>query len=222
MKRLEATSNRSRGNEAAFWPRAAGWRNALCTPKLWPEASRRAAGKGEAMIRGSIAESFRRQLQGEINAARLPDGFYETFEFTTTSRNLCHPITMSLIANAVAKLEGVKHAGVDVRFNLGGGVKFQPDVVGFGEALGYDLRHVLYVDFESPNSCDTRIKPKNVLPYRKWARQHHDSAPYVVVTSLPNKSAQSWQLRYTSGQGVMGRNRKHKQYRSIIRESPFR
>jgi len=166
-----------------------------------------------------LAESFRRQLQREIHDAGLPDGFYDTFKFTTTGKNFCHPITVSLIANAVSRLRKVKYVAIDVRLNLGGGVKFQPDVVGF---TSNNFGHVLYVDFESPNSCDTRIKTKDIEPYRKWVRQHPVSVHYVVVTSLPDRHAPNWQLRWTSGQSESGRNRKHKPFLAEIRQNPLR
>jgi hypothetical protein len=109
------------------------------------------------------------------------------------------------------------HVGIDVRLNLGCGVKFQPDVIGFRE----DLSHVLYVDFESPNSCDTRIKDKDILPYLNWVSKHHDAANYVIVTSLPDRPSSAWQLRWTSGQDASGRNREHRQFRDAIRANPL-
>lgn len=170
------------------------------------------------MIKGSLAESFSQHLQTAIDAAKLPDGFYDTFDFVKTGNNLCHPITLSIISNAVARIDGVVHVGIDVRLNLGGGVKFQPDVVGFREDRG----HVLYVDFESPNSCDTRIKDKDILPYLNWVSKHHDAANYVVVTSLPDRLSSTWQLRFFSGQGASGRNSEHRQFRDAIRANPLR
>jgi len=165
------------------------------------------------MIDESLVESFSHHLQQTIDAAKLPDGFYDSFSFTQTGRNLCHPITMSMIGNSVAKINGVAHVGIDVRLNLRVGVKFQPDVVGFRE----DLSHVLYVDFESPNSCDTRIKDKDILPYIKWASKHNDAAYYVVVTSLPDRSNPTWQLRW-----VNERNEEHRGRRADIRVNPLR
>jgi hypothetical protein len=170
------------------------------------------------MMKGSLAESFSEHLQTAIDAAKLPDGFYDTFHFVETGNNLCHPITLSIIGNAVARIDGVVHVGIDVRLNLGGGVKFQPDVVGFGE----DRSHVLYVDFESPNSCDTRIKDKDILPYLNWVSKHPNAADYVVVTSLPDRLSPTWQLRWTSGEDVSGRNSEHRQFRDAIRANPLR
>jgi hypothetical protein len=169
------------------------------------------------MIRESLARSFSKHLQTAIDAAKLPDGFYDTFEFTETGNNLCHPITLSIIGNAVARIAGVVHVGIDVRLNLGGGVKFQPDIVGFRD----DRSHLLYVDFESPNSCDTRIKDKDILPYLNWVSKHHDAANYVVVTSLPDRQSPAWQLRWTSGHDASGRNSEHRQFRDVIRANPL-
>lgn len=165
------------------------------------------------MSKGSIVEEFSQHLQHAINAANLPDSFYNSFDFTETGRNLCHPITMSLISDAVAKLDGVAHVGIDVRLNAGGGAKFQPDVVGFRGDL---RRYVLYVDFESPNSCDTRIRDKDIQPYLKWAAKHENNAvPYIVVTSLPNRSDLKWQFRYPNWL----RNAEHT--RDEIRKNPL-
>jgi hypothetical protein len=89
-----------------------------------------------------------------------------------------------MIGNAVAQMDGVAWVGIDVRLNNPGDhIKFQPDVVGFRE----DRSHVLYVDFESPNSCDSRIADKDVRPYLKWTAKHNDAAYYVIVTSLPDR-----------------------------------
>jgi hypothetical protein len=168
------------------------------------------------MIKGSVAEGFFRHLQTAIDSAKLPDGFYDTFKFTETGNNLCHPITVSIISNAVARINGVVHVGIDVRLNRGA-VKFQPDVVGFRE----DRSHVLYVDFESPNSCDTRIIDKDIVPYRNWISNYSNAADYIIVTSLPSRPSLDWQLRWFSGQNATGRNREHRQSRPAIRENPL-
>ncbi len=136
------------------------------------------------MSKELISASFSKSLQHAIDAAKLPDGFYDSFAFTETGNNLCHPITVWMIGNAVAQMDGVAWVGIDVQLNNPGDhIKFQPDVVGFRE----DRSHVLYVDFESPNSCDSRIADKDVRPYLKWTAKHNDAAYYVIVTSLPDR-----------------------------------
>jgi len=167
------------------------------------------------MSAASLAENFARHFQEAIDAAKLPDGFYDSFRYTSTGTNLCHPITLSMIGNAVGKLDGVSHVGIDVRLNLRKGVKFQPDVVGFRRELS---GHVIYVDFESPNSSDARIDRKDICRYLDWSACH-EAAPYIVITSLPDKSVDGWELRWKS----KGRtNEKHQGKLSEIAENPLR
>jgi len=143
----------------------------------------------------------------------VPEGFHDSFAYTTTGRNLCHPITLWIVAKAVESLNDiVKLVGIDVRLNKGGGVKFQPDVVGFkddGETP------ILCVDFESPNSSDARIVRKDVEAYLAW---NDKTVPYVIITCLPNRQSPDWELRWTATSQY---NSAHVGQREKIRENPF-
>jgi len=139
----------------------------------------------------------------------VPDGFYDTFQYTTTGKNWTHPRTIGYITKVVWGLQNVAIVESDLRINEGG-VKFQPDIF----VRDSENRPLLVVDYESPNSSDARIPSKNIKPYLKWG----ESVPYIIVTSLPKKSSPGWELRYTS-KGY--RNRPHKRKIKEIRSNPF-
>ena len=124
---------------------------------------------------------------------KMPEGFHDSFDFTRTGYNLCHPVTLGALAIIVSNMKDVAYVGIDVRLNRKG-VKFQPDVVGFRE----DRSPVVYVDFESPNSSDARVPYKDVKSYLEWSEPEPKKTPYIVVTSLPNRAAPNWQIRWTA------------------------
>jgi hypothetical protein len=160
-------------------------------------------------------EQLRRRLEDAIRS--LPEGFYDTFKFTTTGKNLCHPVTLGLLAKVVGEMDGIGYVGVDVRLNAGKGLKFQPDIVGYRDAEGLQNdQAVIFVDFESPNSCDARIPKHHLEQYLAWVKDPKPRAPYVIVTSLPDAPAPSWELRYTSEL-----NKKHKRKLKQIRDNPY-
>ncbi|WP_141400521.1 hypothetical protein [Magnetospirillum sp. 15-1] len=144
---------------------------------------------------------------------RMPKGFYDSFDFTRTGNNLCHSVTLGALASVVSSIKGVAYVGIDVRLNRDG-LKFQPDIVGFGE----DGDHAVYVDFESPNSSDARVPWKDVDAYLSWSGPKLET-PYIVVTSLPDRETSTWELRWTAD-GYY--NADHKERRSEIRANPFR
>ena len=144
----------------------------------------------------------------------LPTGFLDSFEYTRTGRNLTHPIVWGLLARILWEMPNVAFVGVDVRLNLGGGVKFQPDLVAYGPDWG----HLFFVDYESPNSSDARVPIKDVDAYLAWGQDSGGKPPYLVVTTLPNQSSPAWELRWTSG-GFY--NRRFRGRRADVRESPF-
>lgn len=165
-------------------------------------------------------ETLRQRLEEGISS--LPKGFYDTFRFVTTGMNLCHPITVGLIAKVVGEMDGVVYVGVDVRLNDGTGRKFQPDVVGFRDADGVrENQPVIFVDFESPNSSDGRIPDHNLAHYLSWARGRDRETPYVIVTCLPDGRVpeSDWELRYTAN-GYC--NADHKGKLTEICANPFR
>src|SRR5262249_38710257 len=139
-----------------------------------------------------LADQLAVRLEEEIRD--LPDGFLDSFTFTTTGKNLTHPVLLGILVRVVGELPGVRFVGIDVRLNEGRGVKFQPDVVGFDGGL----RPVIFLDYESPNSSDARIPTKDVDAYAAWRRVSGSSAPYLIVTTLPEQASPSWELRYTS------------------------
>jgi len=162
-----------------------------------------------------IVEVLAVDLQAEIRA--LPKDLariYDAFEFTETGKNLCHPITWGLIVKAVSKLQGVAYVGVDVRLNDREGHKFQPDVVGYSA----ELRELVFVDFESPNSSDARIPKKDVDPYLAWSERVDRPVPYVIITSLPDRPAEDWEIRWLAkGQTNDGRHGD----KAKIKKNPF-
>jgi hypothetical protein len=111
----------------------------------------------------------------------------------------------------VAQIDDVKYVGIDVKLNRGERIKFQPDIVGFRK----DLSHVVYVDFESPNSCDSRLPEKDIKQYLRWVSDG-SVTPYIVITSLPDQSAPRWALRYASDL-----NAEHRNSRTEMRANPL-
>jgi hypothetical protein len=75
---------------------------------------------------------------------------------------------------------------------------------------------LIFIDFESPNSCDARITTYHLRQYLEWVAKRQRGTPYAIVTSLPDGPAR-WQLRYTSDL-----NFKHKGNVKEIRDNPFR
>ena len=139
-------------------------------------------------MEGDRVEALRRGVEDAIRS--LPEGFYDSFNFTTTGMNLCHPVTLGLLAKVVGEMDGIGYVGVDVRLNDRQGLKFQPDVVGFRDAEGLQNNQaVIFVDFESPNSCDARFTKHHLAQYLEWVKTPKHRAPYVIVTSLPDGAA---------------------------------
>jgi hypothetical protein len=159
-------------------------------------------------------ERLRRRLQTAIKD--LPKGFFNSFDFIRGRKNLCHPIGVGLIARVLGELDGISYVGFDVRLNDGKGHKFQPDLVGYIDVEGTP---VMFVDFESPNSSDTRIPRYHIQQYLQWVKHFETRPPYVIVTCLPDTSAPKWKQLYKSG-------RLHSYHRvkdiEKLRASPFR
>lgn len=140
----------------------------------------------------ALADEFTRLLEAEVQG--LPDGFLDSFAYTTTGNNLAHPVVLGGIVRVAWGLPGVRFVAVDLRVNLGGGVKFQPDVA----ALGKELNPILFIDYESPNSSDARVPIKDVDAYIRWREKTGLDVPYLIVTTLPDRESPSWELRWTS------------------------
>lgn len=139
-----------------------------------------------------FAAEIRRRLGEAIQP--LPPGFYSSFDYVETGSNRCHAVTIGLLARIVADLPGIAFVGIDVPVKEGD-AKMKPDVVGFD----VHLHERIFVDFESPNSSDTRVKEKDIDPYLAWRAAAEDPVPYVIITSLPNCHSPEWQLRWASG-----------------------
>ncbi len=157
---------------------------------VWAAVHSDVQGVGNNMI-----ERIRKELETEFR--KFPDNFFDTFDFTTTGRNMTHPLVLGELTKIVWKLPKVRFVGEDYRFNLGDGVKFQPDLVGFDS----DLEPVIAIDYESPNSSDARVPGKDVCAYAKWVEFGKQSCPYIIITTLPDYKAPRWQLRYTGKSG---------------------
>ncbi len=129
------------------------------------------------------------------NCVAHSDNLWGGFKYTTTGNNLCHPRTLGFMAKVAWTMSDVATVEIDLHLNKGRGVKFQPDLA----LRRQDGRLSLFVDFESPNSSDARIPTKDIFPYLAWCGTVPRDAPeYLVVTSLPNRPADGWELRYTS------------------------
>ena len=62
------------------------------------------------------------------------------------------------MAKLLWQAPGVHGVGIDVRINLGSGIKLQPDLVAYN--AGYE--ELALIDYESPNSSDARVPWKDV------------------------------------------------------------
>lgn len=145
----------------------------------------------------------------EVAIAGVPRGFFDSFRYNETGNNLCHPRTLGYLAKAAWTLPATAAVEIDVRFNLGTKVKFQPDLA----IRDRQENLLLLVDFESPNSSDARIIRKDVEHYLSWTFASSTPKPveYLIITSLPDKSAPEWQVRHY-----------HRERRAEIRRNPFR
>jgi hypothetical protein len=154
------------------------------------------------------------QLRKEIRS--LPEGFYDTFDYTTTGQCYTHPITLALLCKILTRLEGVQLVAIDLHLKNESG-KCQPDVVGLSR-LTPRPEPVVFVDYESPDSCDLRITWKDVGQYNRWSKGHGKRVPYLIITTLPNRKA-DWRLPYTAKGYV---NRQFRKKKATIFRNPCR
>jgi len=147
------------------------------------------------------------------NCKCIKTAYFDSFDYTTTGSNFCHPRMLGLIAKAAWMLPKAGAVDIDVKLNAGGGIKFQPDIFVRDDSE----TPILAVDFESPNSSDARIPWKDVEPYLKWVEKSQSEVPYIIFTCLP-KNARSWELRWTN---VNGWNADHRDARDQIIGAPF-
>jgi len=138
----------------------------------------------------SLVNDFADKFSKEIG--NVPDGFYDTFQYTTTGNNLTHPRTLGYIVKVVLELDNAANLDIDLRINVDG-KKFQPDIL----VRDQMNKPILIVDYESPNSSDARIIPKDIIPYIKWKTPN----PYIIITTLPKKSSPQWKLLYSNKGG---------------------
>ena len=149
-----------------------------------------------------IAQTFIENLRTSLKECpAIGANFFNSFAFTTTGQNFCHPRMHGLIVKVAWGLPDVAALDIDVRLNRGNKLKFQPDTV----ALDCSQRPLLIADFESPNSSDARIPEKDVKTFLAWARATECRAPYFIITSLPSM-ATPWELRWTAKDKWNGRN----------------
>ena len=166
------------------------------------------------MSNTTLTEDLIQQL--EVAVKGIPVQFFDTFQYTETGNNMTHPIVWGFLTKILWSMPTVNTVGIDVRLNKKNGPKFQPDLIAYDAAR----KPIVYIDYESPNSSDARIPFKDIDPYIKW-RDSGESAPYVVLTTLPNYQSPKWQLRYTA------KTKKYYNYpfrdkRKEIRSNPFR
>ncbi len=168
----------------------------------------------EAVNQQVLVKQVVSQLRNEIR--KLPSGFYDSFDYTTTGQCYTHPITLALVCKALSRLKGVRHVAIDLHLNNNTG-KCQPDVVALS-ALSPRPEPILFVDYESPDSCDLRITWKDVGQYNKWSKGHGKRVPYLIITTLPNRKAR-WRLPYTAKGYV---NRQFRRVKKIIFRNPYK
>jgi hypothetical protein len=158
-------------------------------------------------------------LKKEI--AKLPDSFYNSFDFTSTGKNYTHPITWGILFRILSAMEGVEYVAVDLRLN-NARTRFTPDLSALMRNDASDphdfISPKLFLDYESPNSSDSRVPIKDVAAYQAWSKAEQTRLPYFIVTTLPNRAAPNWQLRWTSkgkyNEGFQGSE-------ATIRRNPF-
>ncbi len=153
------------------------------------------------------------ELQVEI--AQLPNRFYDSFEYTTTGNNYTHPVTLGLIAKILWQVSGVRYVAVDIRLN-DNGAKFQPDLTALANIE--KIEPLVFLDYESPNSSDGRIPTKDISAYKEWSKACNKKTPYLIVTTLPDKTVADWELRYTAKEQY---NCDYKGRREDICKNPF-
>ena len=137
-----------------------------------------------------LIQDFLRALQTCLDQAPpsvLEAAMFDTFKYVATRRCFCHPRTMGFLAKAAWSLPYTAAVEIDVHFNSGNGIRFNPDVVlrdGDGVVR-------LAVDFESPNSVDPRVIEKGrrcVLALGRYAGSangvfdHHFLAEQPALT----------------------------------------
>ncbi|MCX6707545.1 MAG: hypothetical protein NT001_05400 [Candidatus Woesearchaeota archaeon] len=144
----------------------------------------------------------------------VPNGFYDKFEYTQTGNNKTHPRTLGFIVKTLSEL-GIDLIDIDSKLNEKG-IKFQPDLIG----RDFNEKERIIIDYESPNSSDARIIEKDIEPYLKWVEcTKKRDVPYIIITTLPDKESQKWELKYTS-KGYY--NEKHKGKKADVQKNPFR
>jgi hypothetical protein len=151
------------------------------------------------------------ELQKQIKS--FPEGFYDTFDFTDTGNNLTHPCTIGILCKILWDIKTIAAVYVDMRFN-DKGKKFQPDITAFDK----NNKPIIFLDYESPNSSDARVPDKDIKSYTNWRESR---APYLIITTLPDRKALNWKVRWTArGQwDYLFRDDKSK---SKIKKNPFR
>lgn len=175
----------------------------------------------------SIIDEFVKKLKEEVKelSTELPD-FYDTFNYTRRGRNVTHPITWGTLTKILWNIKGVEYVGVDFRLNdedkdEDKRIKFQPDLVALKSLK--PLQPLLFIDYESPNSSDIRIKDKDIDAYKKWSaawskkNKGAPPVPYIIITTLPVGLSPDWELRYTSERS---RNAMYKGERKEVQKSP--
>lgn len=153
------------------------------------------------------------ELEKEI--ATFPARFYSSFEYTTTGQNFTHPFTIGLLAKLLWQLPGATIVAIDLRLNEGR-AKFQPDLVALESMRPF--KPIVFVDYESPNSSDMRIPENDVDAYAKWSAICKASVPYLIITTLPNRSVGDWELRYTNKGNI---NEAFNRRRQEVASNPF-
>jgi hypothetical protein len=151
------------------------------------------------------------ELQKQITS--FPEGFYDTFKYTTTGNNLTHPRTIGILCKILWNIKTVSSVYVDMRFN-DKGHKFQPDLTGIDNRGN----PIIFIDYESPSSSDARLRDKDIKAYTDWIKIKGSRTPYLIITTLPDKKPEAWQYRYFAKDGY---NHSFRKKRQQIKENPY-
>lgn len=173
-----------------------------------------------AKINKNLVSFLISSLREEISI--LPEDFYSSFHYTITGKNLTHPFTIGLLIKVLYQLTGTILVASDCRFNEklsdnGDKMKFQPDLTVISRLD--PIVPLAYIDYESPNSSDDRIPTKDVAAYQNWMKDSILLVPYIIITSLPDKSVPDWEFRHYSQKKC---NYPYRTMKDEIRKNPFK
>jgi len=142
----------------------------------------------------------RKMLEEAIS--NKPSNFYGSFDYTTAGNTRTHPFTIGILVNILWNVYDSCNVEVEPRlvFKTKKGecnLSFNPDIAVYDK----NNKPILYIDYESPNSSDSRILTKDIEAFSEWNNSVSSQAEYLVITTLPDRKSDNWKLLYTSSGG---------------------